>query len=68
VFVDLTDYLSIGWDAVVTNERSETLFTLREKYQGILGDSLGEIIGKFKGQSRVNVHLVGQKVIGKSRS
>lgn len=67
VFVDLNDFLKDGWDAPATNERSETLFTLREKYRGILGGILGETLGKFRGLDGVNVHLAGQKVIGKSR-
>mgnify|MGYP001378760067 CR=1 FL=1 len=67
VFVDLADYVKNGWDAFVVNERSETLFTLREKYQGICGEIPGEIIGRFKGQSTVTAHLTSQKVIGKSR-
>jgi predicted transcriptional regulator len=67
VFVDLNDYLKNGWDAAVTNERSETLFTLREKYQGIYGDTPGEIMGKLRGHSSVTVHLANQKVIGKTR-
>jgi len=68
LFVTLRDFERNGWDASVANERSQTLFTLREKYRGIFGDTLGEILGKLKGQSRVTVHLTGQKVIGKSRS
>lgn len=38
VFVDLDDYIKNGWDAAVTNERSQILFTMREKYRGILGE------------------------------
>ena len=68
VFVDHDDYVKNGWDAVVTNERSETLFTLREKYQGIAGDFIREMLGNFRGQSKVTVHLDSKKVIGKSRS
>jgi hypothetical protein len=68
VFVDLNDYVKNGWDAAVTNERSETLFTLREKYQGIYGDIPLEILGKLRGHSSVTVHLANQKVIGKTRA
>jgi hypothetical protein len=68
VFVDLADYAKNGWDAQVTNERSETLFTLREKYQGICGETPAEILGKLRGISTVTVHLANQKVIGKSRT
>ena len=68
VFVDLADFEKNGWDAKVTNERSQILFTLREKYRGICGEITGEIIGQFRGHSRVTVHLANQKVIGKSRA
>lgn len=68
VFVDLSDFERNGWDATITNERSERLFTLRENYQGICGEIPGEILGKFRGHSTVTVHLAGQKVIGKSRA
>ena len=68
LFVDLGDFEKNGWDAAAANERSETLFTIRENYQGICGDLYREMIGNLKGQSRVNVHLAGQKVIGKTRS
>lgn len=67
VFVDLEDFLKNGWDAAVTNECSETLFTLREKYQGIAGDLIREMLGSYKGQSRVTVHLDSKKVLGKTR-
>ncbi len=67
VFVDINDYQKNGWDAKVTNERSENLFTLREKYQEVCGDFMGEIIGTHRGSSRVNVHLDGKKVLGKPR-
>ncbi len=67
VFVDLNDFQKNGWDAMVTNERSENLFTLRDKYQGLCGDFIGEIIGTFRGNSRVSVHLDGRKVLGKTR-
>lgn len=67
VFVDLEEYLKVGWDARVTNQRSETLFTLREKYQGICGDIYGELLGNYRGQSKVTVHLNNAKVIGKTR-
>ena len=67
VFVDLSDFVKNGWDAAVTNERSERLFTIREKFQRICGEIPGELIGKLKGQSTVTVHLASQKVIGKSR-
>lgn len=67
VFVHLSDFQAHGWDARVMNERSETLFTLRDKYQEVCGDFIGEIIGTLRGQSKVNVHLNGKKVLGKSR-
>ena len=67
VFVDINDYQKNGWDAKVTNERSENLFSLREKYQEVCGDFMGEIIGTHRGNSRVSVHLDGKKVLGKPR-
>ena len=67
VFVDLADYEKNGWDAQVTNERSETLFTLRQKYQELCGDFMGEMIGTFRGQSKVSVHLDKRKILGKPR-
>lgn len=68
VFVDKAEYEKSGWDSVITNERSENLGTLREKHRGILGDLSGEILGNLKGLTRVPVHLIGKKVIGKSRT
>jgi hypothetical protein len=67
VFVDINDYEKHGWDAQVTNERSETLFTMREKYQELCGDLMGEIIGTLRGQSSVSVHLDKRKLLGKPR-
>jgi hypothetical protein len=49
VFVELADFEKNGWDANVTNERSETLFALRDKYREICGDFAGEIIGTSRG-------------------
>lgn len=68
LFVDLDDYVKNGWDATVVNERSEKLFNMREFYKGICGDTYRDILGKQWGQPRVNVHLVSQKVLGKTRS
>ena len=68
VFVDRVDFEKFGWDAEVKNERSETLFTMREKYRGIYGGTAGEIIGNLKGPTAVTAHLANQKVIGKSRA
>lgn len=67
-FVDLSDFAKNGWDAMITNERSEKLSSLRQKYRGILGDITGEIIGNYEGRSSVLVHLEKQKVIGKSKT
>lgn len=67
LFVDLHDFIKNGWDAAVANDRSERLFTLRENYQELCGDLYGDLIGKFKGHSRVTVHLANQKVLGKPR-
>lgn len=68
VFVDRADYEKTGWDTTITNERSENLGTLREKYRGICGDLSGEILGKLRGLSTVPVHLEGKKIIGKTRT
>jgi len=67
VFVDLKDFCANGWDATVANERSETLFTLREKYMEVCGDIMAQMIGTHRGTSRVWVHLDGKKVLGKPR-
>jgi hypothetical protein len=67
VFVDLGDYEKNGWDAQVTNERSETLFSMREKCQELCGDFMGEMIGTLRGHSSVSVHLDKRKLLGKPR-
>lgn len=67
VFVDKDHFEKFGWDSVVTNERSENLFTLRENYQEICGDTYGEIMGKSLAREGVTAHLSPTKVIGKSR-
>jgi len=67
LFVDLEDYLKNGWDAVVTNERSEKVKTLRENMQGLLGDIPGDLLGTNQGPSRVLVHLNPIKTLGKPR-
>lgn len=68
LFVDLEEFEKKGWDAAVTNERSETLFTLREKYREITGDLAGELLGNHRGRSTVTVHLDNRKVIGKTKA
>jgi hypothetical protein len=68
VFVDKNDFVKNGWDAAITNERSQTLGTLREKYQGICGDFYREMIGSLRGNSKVTVHLDPRKVIGKTKT
>ena len=68
VFVELDDYEKNGWDAVITNERSQRLGTVRSNFQDICGDPYREILGKPQGVSKVMVHLEPRKVIGKSRS
>jgi hypothetical protein len=67
VFVDLADYEKNGWDAVVTNERSENLFTIRENMQELCGDLYRDLLGTQQGRSGVTVHLDNVKVIGKTR-
>lgn len=68
VFIDLEDFRKNGWDAVVANERSERVHTLRENMQEISGDFYRELIGNLKGSSSVSVHLNRLKVIGKSKA
>lgn len=68
VFVNLEDYKKNGWDAVIYNERSERVHTIRENMQEICGDFYRNIIGTNKGHSTVRVHLNKLKVLGKSRA
>jgi hypothetical protein len=68
VFVDQADYIEKGWDAAAVNERSQTLFTLRENIQGICGGQWREYLGKKAGPSRVSVHYDPRKVLGKKRA
>jgi hypothetical protein len=67
VFVDVNDYQKNGWDAMVTNERSENLFTIRGHMRAILGDLYGQYLGTIEGQSKVTDHYNPIKVIGKPR-
>ena len=67
VFVELEDYLKNGWDANIANERSENLGSIRQKYQGLCGDLIRDLLGTLRGNSTVTVHLRNQKVLGKSR-
>lgn len=67
LFVDLDDYLKNGWDAVVTNERSERVKTFRENMQGLSGDIPGDLLGTNKGHSTVLVHLNPIKTLAKPR-
>ena len=68
VFVDLKDYQENGWDAKITNERSETLFTMREHIGVVIGDPYREYIGTVGGVSKVTDHYDPVKVLGKSRA
>lgn len=68
VFVDLEDFRKNGWDAWITNERSERVHTIRENMQEVCGDFYRELMGKSKGYSTVHVHLNKLKVLGKSRA
>ncbi|MBC7421114.1 MAG: hypothetical protein H7328_10335 [Bdellovibrio sp.] len=67
VFVDLSDFLKNGWDAVIVNERSEKVHTIRENMQEVCGDIYSELMGNAQGKSTANVHLNHLKVIGKSK-
>lgn len=66
LFVDLAQYQRQGWDAPVTNCKSETLFTIREHMRGMAGEICGELMGNMQGQSTVTVHYDPYKVLGKS--
>ncbi len=68
VFIDLADFKKNGWDAVIVNERSERVHTLRENMQEISGDFYRDLMGKLKGSSTVSVHLNKLKVLGKSKA
>lgn len=67
LFVDIGQYQAKGWDAPVTNSRSETLFTIRENTRGLLGDHYRELLGTAWGKSGVHVHYDPNKIIGKPR-
>ena len=67
VFVDHSMFLEKGWDAVATNLRSETLFTLRENSRGMIGHPYGEYLGNQWGASKVTIHYDPRKVVGKSK-
>ncbi len=67
LFVDLDDYIKNGWDAIVTNERSERVKSLRENMQGHLGDIPGDLLGTNKGRRGVLAHLNPIKTLGKPR-
>ena len=68
VFIDLEDFQKNGWDAMITNERSERVHTLRENMQEICGDFCRDIMETFRGSSTIHVHLNNLKVIGKSKT
>jgi len=68
VFVDLHEYMACGWDARVTNERSQTLFTIRQNMQEICGEPYRDYMGNKWGQSRVTVHYDTRKVLGKKKT
>ncbi len=67
LFVDLKDYLKLGWDAHIKNDRSDNLFTIRENIRGLIGDPYGKYIGDIQGTAMFNVHYDPNKVLGKSR-
>lgn len=67
VFVDRDHFEKFGWDSVVTNERSENLFTMRENFQEICGDTYSEFMGTSPAREGVSAHLCPAKVIGKTR-
>lgn len=67
VFVDQYEYEKNGWDAAVTNERSQKLFTMRENLRQLCGDTYKETMAIPQGRAGVNEHLNPLKVIGKTR-
>ena len=68
VFIDLEDFKKNGWDAVITNERSERVHTIRENMQEICGDFCGDLMATHRGCSTIHVHLNNLKVIGKTKT
>ncbi len=68
VFIDLEDFKKNGWDAMITNERSEKVHTLRENMQEVCGDLYKELMATLRANSTVHVHLNHLKVIGKSKT
>lgn len=67
LFVDMNEYIRSGWDAAVTNERSENLGSYRQTMQGLCGDPYRDCLGSIGGQSRVSVHYDPRKTLGKKR-
>lgn len=67
-FLDLDEYLASGWDAEVTNERSENLGSYRKNMQELLGDIYGKQLGTNWGKSSVTAHYDRRKVLGKKRT
>lgn len=68
LFVDMNEYIRSGWDALVTNERSENLGSFRQTMQGLCGESYGAYLGTIGGNSRVSVHYDPRKILGKKRA
>lgn len=68
LFVGLEDYPRKGWEASVTNERSENLGSFRKTMQEICGDIYGKQLGTNWGKSSVTAHYDTKKVLGKKRS
>ena len=68
VFVDLEDFKKNGWDAMITNERSEKVHTIRENMQEVCGNLYTELMANTRGCSTVHVHLNNLKVIGRSNT
>lgn len=68
LFVDLVDYQKNGWDAVIVNERSETLFSVRKYLWDNLGGTYPAMTGIARGHKGLTVHLENNKVLGKPRA
>jgi hypothetical protein len=65
VFVNHEEFMYQGWAAPVTNERSQTLFTLRELYGNLCGQ-YRDLIANNKTNSSVANHYDPRKVLGKT--
>jgi len=68
VFVNEEDYLKDGWNANVTNQRSETILKLGELLQRHLGVDPGEIAGNSGMISKISIFHDRKKFVDLKRS